>query len=230
MLQVHGLTVVYGSTRAVDGVDLRVERGEVVCVLGPSGSGKSTMLRAIAGLERPDAGTVTWDGEDLTPLPPHRRQLGLMFQDHALFPHLDVAANVAFGLRMQHLPTDEVRTRVADTLELVNLEGFGARRIGELSGGEQQRVAVARALAGKPSIVWADEPTGNLDSEMARSVIELLDELHEEGLSLVLVTHDSTVAAHADRLITVRDGRLVADERLGKTGEEVQARQETAVR
>src|SRR5689334_7239341 len=157
MLEVHGLTVVYGPTRAVDGVDLRVERGQVVCVLGPSGSGKSTMLRAIAGLERPDAGQVTWDGVDLTPLPPQRRQLGLMFQDHALFPHLDAAANVAFGLRMQHLPKDEVRARVEEALDLVNLGGFEARRISELSGGEQQRVALARALAPQPRLLMLDE-------------------------------------------------------------------------
>jgi thiamine transport system ATP-binding protein len=210
MLQVHGLTVVYGSTRAVDGVDLRVERGEVVCVLGPSGSGKSTMLRAIAGLERPDAGTVTWDGEDLTPLPPHRRQLGLMFQDHALFPHLDVAANVAFGLRMQHLPADEVRTRVAETLELVNLGGFGARRIGELSGGEQQRVALARALAPQPRLLMLDEPLGSLDRALReRLMVELHELFDRRGVTALFVTHDHDEAfGLADRVVVMRAGTI----------------------
>jgi thiamine transport system ATP-binding protein len=210
MLQVHDLTVVYGSTRAVDGVDLRVEQGEVVCVLGPSGSGKSTMLRAIAGLERPDAGRVTWDGEDLTPLPPHRRQLGLMFQDHALFPHLDAAANVAFGLRMQHLPNDEVRARVDEALDLVNLGGFGPRRIGELSGGEQQRVALARALAPQPRLLMLDEPLGSLDRALReRLMVELHELFDRRGITALFVTHDHDEAfGLADRVVVMRAGTI----------------------
>jgi thiamine transport system ATP-binding protein len=144
MLNVRGLTVTYGTTRAVDDVDLTVARGEVVCVLGPSGSGKSTLLRAIAGLERPAAGRIGWDGTDITSTPPHRRQFGLMFQDHALFPHLDVFGNVAFGLRMQHVGSASVQSRVVEALDLVNLHGFEHRRVNELSGGEQQRVALGR--------------------------------------------------------------------------------------
>jgi thiamine transport system ATP-binding protein len=210
MLEVHGLTVVYGATRAVDGVDLQVGRGEVVCVLGPSGSGKSTMLRAIAGLERPDAGRITWDGEDLTHLPPHRRQLGLMFQDHALFPHLDVAANVAFGMRMQHVAGDETRERVAQTLELVNLAGFGPRRIGELSGGEQQRVALARALAPQPRLLMLDEPLGSLDRALRERLMVELHELFEaRGVTALFVTHDHDEAfGLADRVVVMRAGTV----------------------
>jgi putative ABC transport system ATP-binding protein len=224
------------SVVALHGLDLVVPRGEFLAVMGPSGSGRTTLLNCLSGLDEIDGGSVMVEGLSIHELSDSARtkhraaEIGFIFQAFNLIPVFTATENVELPLLLAGVREHDARERSRETLSRVGLGHRLDRHPGELSGGEQQRVAVARALAGKPSIVWADEPTGNLDSEMARSVIELLDELHEEGLSLVLVTHDSTVAAHADRLITVRDGRLVADERLGKTGEEVQARQETAVR
>src|SRR5215468_9249382 len=145
MLSLAGVSVAYDGFTAVEAVDLDVADGEIVCILGPSGSGKSSLLRAIAGLEPGTTGTISWDAADLKRVPAHRRGFGLMFQDHALFPHRDVHGNVAFGLRMQRLGRDEIASRTRDALALVGLEGFEHRRIRELSGGEQQRVALARA-------------------------------------------------------------------------------------
>src|ERR687897_1333458 len=176
MLQVEALEVRYGDTVALDGVDLVVEDGEVVSVLGPSGSGKSTLPRAVAGLEPPVLGRVAWDGDDLTRVPPHRRQLGLMFQDHTLFPHRDVLGNVAFGLRMRRVPAAHAAARAAELLALVGLAGYAHRHVTELSGGEQQRVALARALAPAPRLLMLDEPLGSLDRNLRdRLVLELRD-------------------------------------------------------
>src|SRR5207344_184989 len=146
----EGLTARFGAITAVDGVSLRVPDGEIVSLLGPSGSGKTTLLRLVAGLEPPTEGRVLWDGVDLSAVPPHARGFGLMFQDFALFPHRDVGANVAFGLRMAGRDRDAMRARVAEVLEMVGLIGFERRAVASLSGGEQQRVALARALAPKP--------------------------------------------------------------------------------
>ncbi len=210
MLEVRGLAVRFGSITALDGVDLTVHDGEIVCVLGPSGSGKTTLLRAIAGLDPPDAGTVAWDGVDLAGVPPHRRQLGLMFQDHALFPHRDVLGNVAFGLRMQGLPRERVEARAREVLALVALSGFERRRVGELSGGEQQRVALARALAPAPRLLMLDEPLGSLDRRLReRLMVELHVLFIELGLTALFVTHDHDEAfALADRVVIMDAGRV----------------------
>lgn len=210
MLEVRALTVDYGSTRAVDAVDLDVAAGEVVCVLGPSGSGKSTLLRTLAGLVRPAAGRISWDGTDLTGIPPHRREFGLMFQDHALFPHLDVSGNVAFGLRMKRLGGATVRARVAEVLDLVNLHGFDHRRVNELSGGEQQRVALARALAPSPRLLMLDEPLGSLDRTLReRLMVELRSLFDAHDVTALFVTHDQDEAfALADRVVVMRAGRV----------------------
>ena len=162
-LQVTGARVTLGGHRAMAGVDLDVEQGETVAVLGPSGSGKSTLLRAIAGLQRLDAGSVTLDDRPLEGVPPHRRGVGLMFQDDALFPHRDVAANIAFGLRMQGVARAETTARVVELLALVGLEGREGRAVASLSGGERKRVALARALAPAPRVLLLDEPLGALD-------------------------------------------------------------------
>ena len=168
-----GLTVAYdGVHRGRRASTSTVADGEIVCVLGPSGSGKSTLLRAVAGLEPDATGRVSWDGDDLARVPPHRRGFGLMFQDHALFPHRDVAGNVAFGLRMQRLPRAEIETRTGDALALVGLAGFERRRITELSGGEQQRVALARALAAAPRLLMLDEPLGALDRALRERLVD----------------------------------------------------------
>jgi thiamine transport system ATP-binding protein len=210
MLQVAELSVVYDGFTAVDAVDLDVADGEIVCILGPSGSGKSSLLRAIAGLEPDARGRVTWNGDDLTRVPPHRRNFGLMFQDHALFPHRDVQGNVAFGVRMQRLPRTEIDARTREALALVGLTGFEHRRIRELSGGEQQRVALARALAAAPRLLMLDEPLGALDRALReRLVTELRALFVRLGLTTLFVTHDHDEAfALADRLVIMHEGRL----------------------
>jgi thiamine transport system ATP-binding protein len=210
MLEVLGVTVQYGETVALDGLDLAVADREVVCVLGPSGSGKSTLLRAIAGLERPTAGTIRWDGADLTRVAPHRRHFGLMFQDHALFPHRDVLGNVAFGLRMQRLPTSAIDSEARAALARVGLSGFERRRVRELSGGEQQRVALARALAPDPRLLMLDEPLGSLDRELReRLAAELRALFVTIGVTALFVTHDQDEAfALADRVVVMRAGRI----------------------
>jgi thiamine transport system ATP-binding protein len=210
MLRVEGLSVRYGDTVAVAGVDVEVDDGEVVSVLGPSGSGKSTLLRAIAGLEPSATGRVSWDGDDLTSVPPHRRQLGLMFQDHTLFPHRDVLGNVTFGLRMRRSPRAQTETRARELLGLVGLSGYEHRRVSELSGGEQQRVALARALAPAPRLLMLDEPLGSLDRALReRLMVELRDLFTRLGLTSLYVTHDHDEAfALADRVVVMRAGRV----------------------
>jgi putative ABC transport system ATP-binding protein len=204
----------------LDRLDLTVRQGEFLAVMGPSGSGKTTLLNCLSGLDEIDEGRVLVDERSIHELSDaartkHRAEtMGFIFQAFNLIPVFTATENVELPLLLARVPEAEARQRARDTLARVGLGHRLDRRPPELSGGEQQRVAIARALAGRPRLVWADEPTGNLDSEMAETVMNLLCELHAEGLTLILVTHDPDVAARADRLITVRDGRLVADERL----------------
>ena len=163
MLEIRDIWKSYEGQPLLNGVSFSLEAGETVCLLGRSGSGKSTLLRIIAGLETAERGQVLWQGQDLSAVPVHLRQFGLMFQDYALFPHRDVAENVGFGLRMQGLSKAEISLRVAEALEQVNLAAFAKRRVTDLSGGEQQRVALARALAPRPRLLMLDEPLGALD-------------------------------------------------------------------
>ena len=220
-LEIEGLVVRFGQLEALAGVDLTVESGERLSVLGPSGSGKSTLLRVIAGLEAPTSGRLAWQGRELGALPTHARGFGLMFQDYVLFPHRDVAGNVAFGLRMRGAPLAEQRRRVAEVLEMVGLAGYERRDVARLSGGEQQRVALARALANAPDIVFADEPTGNLDSRSSAELLTFLrsavDDHHQ---TIVLVTHDAAAASRADRVVFLGDGRVV-DEMAEPTSERI---------
>jgi thiamine transport system ATP-binding protein len=210
MLRLEQVSVAFDAFTAVDAVDLEVANGEIICVLGPSGSGKSSLLRAVAGLDPDARGRVSWDGTDLTGVPAHRRGFGLMFQDHALFPHRDVIGNVAFGLRMQHVPRREFETRAREALSLVGMAGFEHRRITELSGGEQQRVALARALAAAPRLLMLDEPLGALDRSLRdRLVTELRALFVRLGLTILFVTHDHDEAfALADRLVVMHEGRI----------------------
>ena len=206
---------------ALKGLDLSVPAGEFLAVMGPSGSGKTTLLNCLSGLDEIDEGRVLVDGHSIHELSDARRTrhraetMGFIFQAFNLIPVFTATENVELPLLLAKVPEHEARRRARETLTRVGLGHRLDRRPPELSGGEQQRVAIARAVAARPRLVWADEPTGNLDSEMAAAVMDLLAELHAEGLTLVLITHDPTVAARADRLITVRDGELVADELLG---------------
>ncbi|GAA3872274.1 ABC transporter ATP-binding protein [Saccharothrix violaceirubra] len=210
-LAVRGLDVRYGDVKAVSGVDLEIADGEVVALLGPSGCGKSTLLRAVAGLERPSAGTIAWDGGDLARVPVHRRGFGLVFQDGQLFPHRDVAGNVAFGPRMAGVDKATRDRRVADLLALVGLADYGRRRVTELSGGEQQRVALARALAAEPRLLLLDEPLSALDRALREQLaLDLARLLRDTGATALVVTHDHDEAfTLADRVAVLRAGRIV---------------------
>ncbi|MFD7720309.1 ABC transporter ATP-binding protein [Streptomyces sp. NPDC059814] len=210
MLTLESATVRFGDRAALDAVDLEVAEHEIVCVLGPSGSGKSTLLRVVAGLRHPDGGRVLLDGADQAGVPVHRRGLGLMFQDHQLFPHRDVGANVAFGLRMHGVSRSEQDRKVVELLELVGLPGAERRAVAALSGGEQQRVALARALAPRPKLLMLDEPLGQLDRSLReRLVVELRTLFGQLGTTVLAVTHDQGEAfALADRVVVMRDGRI----------------------
>ncbi len=211
MLELIDIHKSYEDKPLLNGISAVVSAGETVCLLGPSGSGKSTLLRIIAGLETPAQGRVSWDGDDLASVPVHRRGFGLVFQDYALFPHMDVAGNVAFGLKMQNLDNKEIDLRVADVLARVNLSGFGGRRVTDLSGGEQQRVALARALAPQPRLLMFDEPLGALDRNLREQLMEELRRiLHESGVPAIYVTHDQEEAfTLADHVLLLHDGLIV---------------------
>ncbi len=208
-----------GEVVAVDGVSLRVQAGEFAGVVGPSGSGKSTLVRLVNLLERPTSGSVTVDGQVLTELPADRvrearRSIGMVFQHFELLDSRTAAGNVEHPLELAGVGRAERRRRATELLDLVGLGERAEARPAQLSGGQQQRVAIARALVNDPAVVWADEPTGNLDSETAAQVMDLLHELHRDGLTLVLVTHDHGIAESAERRIVMRDGQVVLDERL----------------
>jgi len=211
MLELIDIHKSYENQPLLSGISFTVEAGETLCLLGASGSGKSTLLRIIAGLEEPERGGVLWNRADLASVPAHLRNVGLVFQDYALFPHLSVAENVAFGLKMQKLPQDEIKLRVTASLEQVNLDGFANRSVTDLSGGEQQRVALARALAPRPRLLMFDEPLGALDRALRdRLLEELRGILHRSEVPAIYVTHDQEEAfSIADRIALLHDGRIV---------------------
>jgi ABC-type Fe3+/spermidine/putrescine transport system ATPase subunit len=195
---------------AVRDVSVTLEKGEIVCLLGPSGCGKTTLLRLIAGLEQPDAGRVYFDGRDVTDLPPHRRNFGLMFQEFALFPHKSVYENVAFGVQMQQAPAPLIRARTREMLDLVGLARLSRRNVADLSGGERQRVALARSLAPRPRLLMLDEPLGALDRALRERLLpEMRAILKRLEISAIFVTHDQSEAlAVGDRVAVMHAGRL----------------------
>ena len=209
-LSLSGLTKRYGEFAAVDGLDLEVPKGELMAFLGPSGCGKTTSLRMIAGLVPATAGRIVVGGRDLTEVPTHRRDMGLVFQSYALFPHMSVAKNVAFGLEMRGLPKDEIVTRVREAIGLVHLAGKEEQRPSQLSGGQQQRVALARALVIRPSILLLDEPLSNLDAKLRDEMRnEIRDIQRRLGITAIFVTHDQGEAlTMCDKVAVMNAGRL----------------------
>ena len=220
-LVLQNIHIEYGSNAVVHDVNLTVEDGQIGCLLGPSGCGKTTLLRAIAGFEPVTRGAITLKDQVISApdvhLPPEKRNIGMVFQDYALFPHLSIADNITFGIRKQS-GKNKAR-RVAELLELVNLPGYEKRYPHELSGGQQQRVSIARAIITEPSIVLADEPTGNLDSRTGQEVMELLCEIfRERNTTFILSSHDPQMQCYADRTVYFSDGKIETENH--HTGEE----------
>ena len=211
ILTVSNLHKTYDSVHAVDDVSFSADSGELLCLLGPSGCGKSTMLRLLAGLDEPDSGTMTFEGRNLNGLATQERGFGLMFQDLALFPHMDVFGNVAFGLRMQKLPSAEVSVKVHELLDLVEMRSYAHRRVHELSGGERQRVALARSLAPAPKLLMLDEPLSSLDRVLREGLQSQVRRILKEiGVTSIYVTHDRDEAfTMADRLIFMNQGQII---------------------
>lgn len=211
MLEIKNIEKTYEGKPLLKKVSFTIEEDETVCLLGSSGSGKSTLLRIIAGLEEAEDGQVFWKGEDLAEIPAHKRHFGLMFQDYALFPHKNVSENIAFGLKMQNRPADEIEQRVKEALETINMIDFKDRKVTELSGGEQQRVALARALAPEPRLLMLDEPLGALDRTLREQLSrELRRILRDTRVPAIYVTHDQEEAfSIADRLLLLHDGKIL---------------------
>jgi putative spermidine/putrescine transport system ATP-binding protein len=207
-ISLTGLRKQFGDVTAVDNVDLEIAKGEFFTMLGPSGSGKTTTLRLIAGFERPDAGRVSISGQDVTDLPPYERDVNTVFQDYALFPHMSVAENVEYGLRVKGVGRKERAQRAQQTLELVDLGAFGGRRPIQLSGGQRQRIALARALYGSPKLIVLDEPDANLDLAGQAALIGALGDLKARGVTVIVVTHNPSLTTALDKLLVLKNGAL----------------------
>jgi ABC-type Fe3+/spermidine/putrescine transport system ATPase subunit len=211
MLELRDIHKTYEDQPLLRGISFELTTAETVCLLGASGSGKSTLLKLIAGLEMPDSGQIMWEGQDLASTPAHSRDFGLVFQDYALFPHLDVFDNVAFGLKMKSWTSGEIEIRVNEVLSLVDMNNFTHRKVTDLSGGEQQRVALARAIAPRPRMLMFDEPLGALDRALREDLLyQLRGILHQTRLAAIYVTHDQEEAfTIADRVLMLHSGQIV---------------------
>ena len=212
IIDLKNIVVSYDGERVLDRINLSIRDKEFVTLLGPSGCGKTTTLRIIGGFVSADEGEIYFDGKKINDLPAHKRKVNTVFQRYALFPHLNVFDNVAFGLKLQKLPKNEIQQAVRKMLEIVNLKGFERRKVNQLSGGQQQRVAIARALVTHPSMLLADEPTGALDQHTGRQIMDLFEELNEEGNTILMITHDLNVARKARRVVHIIDGELTEAE------------------
>ncbi|MFN4238312.1 MAG: ABC transporter ATP-binding protein [Vogesella sp.] len=210
-LRIANVVKKFGDTTAVDGVDLEIRKNEIFALLGSSGCGKSTLLRMLAGMERPTSGKIILDGEDITPLAPYDRPINMMFQSYALFPHMSVADNIAFGLKQDKMPKGEIDARVAEMLDLVQMRKYATRKPYQLSGGQQQRVALARSLAKRPKLLLLDEPLGALDKKLRQQTqLELVNTLEQVGVTCIMVTHDQEEAmTMATRIGIMSEGQLL---------------------
>lgn len=210
IISLEGVSKWFGDKQVLSDINLKIKQGEFVTLLGPSGCGKSTTLRLIAGFLEPDEGTILLEGRDISELPPHKRPLNTVFQRYALFPHLDVYDNVAFGLKLAHVPEDEIVKRVKKALKIVNMTGYEDRDVESLSGGQQQRVAVARAIINKPKVLLLDEPLAALDLKMKRDMQLEIKEMHKElGITFIYVTHDQEEACMlSDTVVVMNNGKI----------------------
>ena len=210
LIEIRNLSKSFGEVKAVDGVSLDIEAGEFITLLGPSGSGKTTVLRMIAGFEKPDSGTITLNGADITNLPPYERDINTVFQDYALFPHMDVITNIEYGLRVKKVPKPERESKAREALAQVRLSGYEHRKPSQLSGGQRQRVALARALVNRPSVLLLDEPLGALDLKLREQMqLELKELQREVGITFIFVTHDQEEAlTMSDRIAAFNNGKI----------------------
>ena len=209
IIEVSHVSKFFGDKTALDDVTLNVKKGEFVTILGPSGCGKTTLLRLIAGFQTASEGEIRISGKEITQTPPHKRPVNTVFQKYALFPHLNVYDNIAFGLKLKKTPKQTIGKKVKAALKMVGMTDYEYRDVDSLSGGQQQRVAIARALVSKPAIVLADEPTGNLDSKTSSEVLGLLKRTSQEfHQTIVMITHNNEIAQLADRIIRIEDGRI----------------------
>ena len=211
-IHIRNLTKHFGSMVALDNINLTIESGEMFFLLGPSGCGKTTLLRHIAGFYTPDKGHLLFDDKDITHLPAHKRNTAMMFQSYALWPHLNVGENVAFGLHERKLPKAEIESRVQESLQMVKMGHLAERKINQLSGGQQQRVAIARALALRPAVILFDEPTSALDPELVGEVLEVLAQLARDGATLVIVTHEVGFAREVADTAVFMDGGVIVEQ------------------
>ncbi|ASJ97691.1 MULTISPECIES: polyamine ABC transporter ATP-binding protein [Shewanella] len=211
LLKIERVSKLFDDVRAVDDVSLNINRGEIFALLGGSGSGKSTLLRMLAGFEKPTEGRIYLDGQDITDMPPYERPINMMFQSYALFPHMTVAQNIAFGLKQDKMPKEEIEQRVNEMLKLVHMEAYAKRKPNQLSGGQRQRVALARSLAKRPKLLLLDEPMGALDKKLRTQMqLEVVDILEAVGVTCVMVTHDQEEAmTMAERIAIMSDGWIV---------------------
>ena len=212
IIELRGVDKSFEDTRALEGIDLSISNGEFLTLLGPSGCGKTTILRILSGFETPDQGDVSIGGQRMNDVPPERRQVNTVFQNYALFPHMTVRDNVAFGLRMQSCPKGEIEGRVLEALRMVHLEQYADRRPHQLSGGQQQRVAIARALASGPEIIYFDEPTSALDPELTGEVLAVMRQLAQEGMTMLVVTHEMGFARNVSSRTVFMENGVVVEE------------------
>ena len=223
LIQFKNIVKEFDGKLVLKGVNLDIYENEFVTLLGPSGCGKTTLLRILGGFLTPNEGTVLFDGEDISKIPPYKREINTVFQKYALFPHMNVYNNIAFGLKIKKEPKDIIEQKVKRMLKLVNLEDFADKNVTEMSGGQQQRVSIARAFINSPQVVFADEPTGNLDTKTTYEMMDLITGLAKKNnQTLVIVTHDMELSEYADRIVVMMDGKIERiDEQQQSGGEEV---------